>query len=162
VKLADLITPHALSAYVRGETADDGPYSGQTFEQIDAQVQHLIGRLRDSAMLDAEGDFDSYGSGWASFVDIFCSRSHGASSRLGPPGYTITEGVRLYVSRLAPIAAFGLSELWRSSTGSSFNFLEPGMLNDFLRRGPGLATRSFDACTNATFLCYLERPPKNT
>jgi hypothetical protein len=92
----------------------------------------LIERLRQSALLDVEADFSSYGSGWASFVDIFCSKSHCASSRPGPTDHILTEGIRLYVSRLAPVAAFALSEVWRNPGGISFNFLEPTQVSGLL------------------------------
>ncbi|MEV4458125.1 hypothetical protein [Microbispora sp. NPDC049633] len=49
-------------------------------------------------------EFGHYGSGYASFVDVFLTRRDGSARRVDPDGYTTVGGLSVALCRLAPIA----------------------------------------------------------
>lgn len=49
-------------------------------------------------------EFGHYGSGYASFVDVFLTRRNGSARRVDPDGHTTVEGLSVALCRLAPIA----------------------------------------------------------
>jgi len=92
------------------------PYNTEAEEQIEAYIQSLFERFKQSKLIQCDAEFDHYGSGYASFVEFFCYKKDGSS--ILNEGYIkeddITtfqmEGISVYVSRLAPVAVLGWDE----------------------------------------------------
>ncbi|WP_046180983.1 hypothetical protein [Domibacillus tundrae] len=83
-------------------------------EEIEKNVRRLFDQLNKSDQLICEGEFDHYGSGYASFVEFFCFKKDG-SAILSKSYYEEDavisldmEGIVVYVSRVAPLAVFGM------------------------------------------------------
>ena len=125
-EIEDLLSPEQLDAYVREDvTRAPGIYAGKTDDEIESLLTDLVAALQARPELSIEAEFSSYGSGWASFVDVFCARSAGRSTVAASNGESITTGIRLYVSRLTPLAVYGMGEVRRDPRGRAWNFLEP-------------------------------------
>ncbi|BBH24367.1 hypothetical protein Back11_57120 [Paenibacillus baekrokdamisoli] len=91
-------------------------------EEIDSYINNLVGGLSSIKNLKVEADFNNYGSGYASFVNIFCYKKDGSSTEI-IKGHTTINGILLYVCRHAPVAAYGRSQVRRHSHGGSHEFL---------------------------------------
>ncbi|WP_157099743.1 hypothetical protein [Microbispora sp. ATCC PTA-5024] len=57
-----------------------------------------------SELVVEHAEFGHYGSGYASFVDVFLTRRDGSARHVDPDGYTAVEGLSVALCRLAPIA----------------------------------------------------------
>ena len=118
----------------RASLGDQWPYHGGSELDIEAHLHLVVAHLSDSSLVFIEADFSSFGSGYASFVEIFCSKKDGSSHRpfLGSGEKVSGEkvsgekvsGINFYVSRLAPVAAYGAGERTRHARGGSSTFLE--------------------------------------
>ncbi len=92
--------------------------SGQT----ELHLLRIVNGLKRSHLIDVEAEFNDYGSGTASYVDVFCSKRSGKSTqRKGDTDWI--DGIAIYLSRLAPIAIYGPMQRTRNKTGGSFDFL---------------------------------------
>ncbi|WP_040952045.1 hypothetical protein [Gorillibacterium massiliense] len=100
------------------------PYDNSPMKEleIDHYIKRVVGSLGSVNNLKVEVDFDSFGSGYASFVNIFCYKKDGSSTEI-LNGIQTIEGLLLYISRHAPVATFGRSKVTRHSHGGSFEFL---------------------------------------
>ena len=108
----------------RHTVGDLWPYDGGSEQDIEEYLHDVVTDLGNSKAVIVEADFTSYGSGYASFVDIFCSKEDGSSTRpfLGSGERTV--GIVVYVSRLVPVAAYGPEERTRHAHGGSSTLLE--------------------------------------
>ncbi len=93
----------------------------------ESAVKNVLHDLEQSKQIAVESE-DSYGSGYASYLDIFCYKKNGASSRV-QAGTTTTEGIALYLCKLAPVATMGAMTKTKSKKGSGYGFLRPEDLN---------------------------------
>ncbi|MFD0716829.1 hypothetical protein [Paenibacillus sp. GCM10027626] len=91
-------------------------------EEIDSYINNIVGSLSSINNLKVEADFNHYGSGYASYVPIFCYKKDGSSTEIVKENKTIN-GILLYVCRHAPIAVYGRSQVTRDSHGGSREFL---------------------------------------
>ncbi|MFF4194112.1 hypothetical protein [Nonomuraea sp. NPDC001831] len=77
--------------------------SGAT--SVDGLLRWIVADLdRMPALSVHDAEFRHYGSGYASFVDVFITKRDG-SMRQSENGWTNVEGLPLVLSRLAPLAA---------------------------------------------------------
>lgn len=103
-----------LQMMISGKTVGDSyPYNTNDKKQIEQYIQDLFYKLNCSKFIQCEAIFDHYGSGYASYVDIFCYKRDG-SSKLNEEYIEkdlLTsiqlEGLVIYISRLAPVAILG-------------------------------------------------------
>lgn len=101
----------------------DWPFPGATDEDIDLYFRQIIETLNQSGRLEVQGEFESYGSGFASYVHLFCQRPHGKSeTRDGE--LVVVSGLAIYLNRLVPVAVYGPEKQTRFKRGSSRGFLE--------------------------------------
>lgn len=68
-----------------------------------------------------------YGSGYASYVYLFCYKKDGSSTTQKDSVY-YTKGISIYICRLAPVAVFGEDERTKHSRGGSYGFLRPDLI----------------------------------
>lgn len=99
------------------------PYNGGSDEDIEAHLHQIVAHLEASSAISVEADFNSYGSGYASFVEVFCFKKDGSTRRrfLGSGEKVI--GIQVYISRLAPVAVYGAEERTRHAHGGSSGLL---------------------------------------
>lgn len=88
------------------------------FDAVDQYIHKVVDTLRTIPNLAFAADFDSHGSGYASYVHIFCWKKAGSSKTVVERTITTT-GIRLYICRLAPVAVMGEGEMWKHTIGSS-------------------------------------------
>ncbi|MCR9197643.1 MAG: hypothetical protein NXI04_03270 [Planctomycetaceae bacterium] len=96
-------------------------------EVIEKFLRSVAGQLASLANTTIESEFDHYGSGYASFVDLFCYPSDGSSQTKHGTG-VITNGITIYLSRLTPVAMSGALQKFRSPEASSYDFLSPELV----------------------------------
>ena len=89
---------------------------------IDDYLRQVVGSLARVNNLTYEADFNHYGSGYASYVDCFCWKRDGSSTKIEDREQSI-DGIRIYLSRLAPIAVFGEGLVTKHTNGGSSDFL---------------------------------------
>ena len=107
-------TNEQLQTMISGEPISETfPYNTKDKNQIEKHIKNLFGTLNRSKSFKCEAIFDHYGSGYASYVDLFCYRRDG-SSKLSEKYIekdSLTsiqfEGLVIYISRLAPVAIIG-------------------------------------------------------
>ncbi len=99
------------------------PYNGGSDEDIEKYLHQIVACLEASSVISIEADFNSYGSGYASFVDMFCFKKDGSTrQRFLGSGEKVT-GIQVYLSRLAPVAVYGAEERTRHANGGSSSLL---------------------------------------
>ena len=108
---------------------DDWPYLGGTVEDVDIHLKMVTDELNKSAALEVEGEFNSYGSGFASYAHLFCKKP-GKESTYQRDGRTWIDGIAIYLNRLSPIAVLGRETRTVFERGSSHGFLEADMIGE--------------------------------
>ncbi|MDQ2773115.1 MAG: hypothetical protein M3Y54_21735 [Bacteroidota bacterium] len=112
---------------------DFPPFTLGSIVKIEAYIRKILGRLSSISSLLIEADFDSYGSGFASYVEIKIAKSDGSDSHTLAQSQRATHetnGLKLYISRLTPYWFYGGST-WAKTyddgrlTGGWSMFLEP-------------------------------------
>jgi hypothetical protein len=98
--------------------------------EVENYIKLIVADLNRSAQVMAEPDYSMYGSGYASYVDIFCYKRDG-SSKVQKGGVSWIDGITVYICRLAPIACFGATQVTRHPSGGSHEFLRPERLEVF-------------------------------
>src|SRR5690349_4334276 len=56
------------------------PYDRGSPDDIEAFLAGVVGRLRGTRLLDVDAEFGHYGSGFASYVHVFCAKAGGEST----------------------------------------------------------------------------------
>lgn len=114
-------THEQLRAMIDGKTTGTSfPYHTGSEEEIEKHIKTLLHHLKQSERIDCDGEFDHYGSGYASYVELFCYKRNGGSvirhSYIAKDSVTALEieGVVVYASRLAPVAVIGKDQRLKS------------------------------------------------
>lgn len=119
------------------------PFMLGSITKTENYIHKLVARLAAIPALVIEADFDSCGSGFASYVEVKVSKRNGAGSIMRTQGRRTTheyDGLVLYISRLAPYWFYGGSK-WTKTyeqdcyTGGSAMFLtsdSPDDINEAL------------------------------
>jgi hypothetical protein len=84
-----------------------------------------VDELRDIHGIELELENNSYGSGYASYWDVFCYSKSGVQVK---GDRTHFEGLGLYLCCLAPVAVLGGAEKTKTKNSSSGGFLRPDEL----------------------------------
>ena len=108
------------------------PYNMDEYdhEVINDYISKVVGSFASIRSLQYEAIFDSYGSGYASYVDVFCWKKDGSSSE-EREGILWIEGIRIYICRLAPVAVIGRGQMTKHATGGSRDYIESTTVNVF-------------------------------
>jgi hypothetical protein len=101
--------------------------AGKSVAGSKSAVKNVLHDLEQSKQIAVESD-DGYGSGYASYLDVFCFKKDGSSSRVLGLNTTI-EGIALYLCKLAPVAVMGAMTKTKTNNGGSSSFLRPEDLN---------------------------------
>jgi hypothetical protein len=101
--------------------------AGKSVGGSKSAVKNVLHDLEQSKQITVESD-DGYGSGYASYLDIFCFKKDGSSTRVTGLSTTI-DGIALYLCKLAPVAVMGAMTKTKSKNGGSSSFLRSEDLN---------------------------------
>jgi hypothetical protein len=116
--LHELLTRDNLRRLIAEECIGDRePWKGGSRAKIDRHLRATARCIRRKADLDLHTEFDDYGSGYASYVEIIGWPSDGSETRSPAPGSVEYSGIQVWLSRLAPIAAYGFGRLYRHDNG---------------------------------------------
>lgn len=122
------LTEDRLRSIARGAIVGDWPpYDAGDEQAVERFLRRVVDELRRCRALEVEADFDAYGSGYASYVDVFLT-PRGGRSTVHRDGMDWTDGLHLYLCRLAPIAAYGPGQRTRHARGGSRTFLRSDRL----------------------------------
>ncbi|MGI4760701.1 MAG: hypothetical protein ACRYF0_08350 [Janthinobacterium lividum] len=117
---------------------DFPPFTLGSITKTENYIRKILARLVASPTLLIEEDFNSYGSGFASYIEVKVSKRDGSDRvTLAQSPRTIYDydGLVLYISRLTPYWFYGGSK-WSKNyengrcTGGAFTFLTPDSLTD--------------------------------
>ncbi len=113
------ITNEILEKIIAGKPVGDvAPYSGGSHNVIKGFLKDTVHDFEQSKLFDLEVESESYGSGYASFWDLFCYKKNGKSSTL-KDNTTYIDGIAVYLCKLAPVAVMGAMERTRTGNSSS-------------------------------------------
>jgi hypothetical protein len=125
-------------------TRDVFPFNTGDEKLVLDYIKKIGGRLNSIHTISAEADFSNYGSGYASFVNVFVSKRNGSGTvvetKVNKSKETLsvktTTGLELYISKLCPYWFYGAASksittdkdgAFRSSSGG---FLTPQSMKD--------------------------------
>lgn len=111
------------------------PFNLKEYNDVaaDEYISKVVGSLAAIKNLAYETEFDSYGSGYASYVEVFCYKKDGSSSE-ERDGVLGIDGIRIYVCRLTPVAVIGKGKVTKHDKGGGSDFL-PSQNVDVLPSG---------------------------
>lgn len=113
----------------RQSFGDLSPYSEGDDARIEAYLRRVVAGLSRSKLIGVEAKFDHYGSGYASYVDVFCYK-RGGQSTTEKGGVLWVDGLTVYLCRLAPFASIGRGERTKHDTGGSSDYLDPSKVGE--------------------------------
>ena len=117
---------------------DFPPFDSGTIEDVKEYIKHILGQIGARKDVFVNGDFNSYGSGFASYVSVKISRKDKTDTSVkinGNKRTEWTEGLEIYISTLSPFWFWGGSE-WTVNyederrTGGSSGFLRPESIHE--------------------------------
>ncbi len=112
-----LLTEDEIRQVVAGRPVGrEWPYYGGNEDDIEKHLRRTVAALRDLLVIDLDADFEHYGSGYASYVHVFCEKKRGLSRTKIANGDQI-DGIALYLSRLTPFAAYGFEQRTKTLRG---------------------------------------------
>ena len=124
------ITPEILRQIIAGKPiGDHEAYKNGSHNAIKGHIKATIHDLEQSKNIVLETE-DSYGSGYASFVDVFCYKAGGRSS-IKTATHTLIHGITIYLCKLAPVAVMEAMEKTRHAKGGSSGVLNAEELHTF-------------------------------
>lgn len=111
------------------------PYNLKEYDDdaADEYISKVVGSLAAIKNLDYKAEFEHYGSGYASYVEVFCYKKDGSSSE-ERNGVLEIDGIRIYICRLTPVAVIGKGRVTKHDKGGSSDFL-PSQNVDVLPSG---------------------------
>ena len=119
------LTEARLRDVIAGRPVGDAwPYADGSTRDIEAHLRRVAFELRGTRRVEVEAELDHYGSGYASYVHVFCAKPGGLSTERRD-GLDWIDGLSVYLCRLAPVAAFGPGRRTRGDKTSSLDFLAP-------------------------------------
>lgn len=131
-------SPSFLSTLAQGKTQGNfPPFSTGNWEDTEVYLKQVVGRIRDIHTIVIEADFNHYGTGFSSHIPLELSKKDKNDVSISINGAFRTEetqGLILYLCRLAPYAVYGAgtwsvtykNEEWDSEFR---HFLEPSIID---------------------------------
>ena len=130
MKFTEEFLKDLINANVVGDTI---PFKTGKISKVESYITTIIGRIQDDRRLIVEPDYQYYGSGFASYVNVRISQKDRSDTKITREGSERTEwikGLLLYLSNLSPYWYYGGSEwtiTYENDTwkGGSSSFLRP-------------------------------------
>jgi hypothetical protein len=135
-----ILTNDNLQAMASGGVVGPSwPYDRGSEQDIESYLKNVVAELGRSRILEVDAEFMHYGSGFASFVHVFCYKRNDKST-VHNMDMDCTDGIAVYLGRLGPVAAYGPEQRTRSyrrgwfwlrkQVSRSFGFLEVAKLSE--------------------------------
>ena len=102
---------------------EDWPYFGGSPKDIESHLRATTKKINKIPKIHVEAELNHYGSGYASYAHLFCSKADGSLS-YQKDGRDWVDGLTVYLSRLFPIAVIGSETRTSFDRGSSYSFLD--------------------------------------
>ena len=86
-------------------TGDFYPFDTGDLDKVEDYIRQIVDRLKNNHKINVEPDFNYYGSGFASYINIRISKRDNSDSTISTDKNRITKytkGLLLYISNLAP------------------------------------------------------------
>jgi hypothetical protein len=129
------ITNEILEKLIADEAIGEvEPYKNGSEDIIHRHIIDTVQLLSQCENIQIEIADDHIASGFGSFVDIFCYKKDGSSSRV-ESDRTIIDGINVYLCALAPVAVMGATSKHHSKNAYSYGRLLPEKLNTLPSRG---------------------------
>lgn len=115
-------TTEILERVIAGKpVGEHEAYKNGSDNKIKGHIKATIHDLEQSRIIALETQ-DSYGSGYASYIDVFCYKKDRSSSQV-KSGTTYVAGIGIYLCKLAPVAVMGSTAQSQGPNGGTFGFL---------------------------------------
>lgn len=101
---------------------DFDPYRGGDEEECEQYGLKVVRKIEGLNLFEVSSEVDDYGSGYASYYDVFVTKKDG-SAKKKINGLLEVEGVTIFISKLAPMAAFGYTKKIFSANSTSSSVL---------------------------------------
>jgi hypothetical protein len=125
-----ILTNDNLQAMASGGVVGSSwPYDRGSEEDIEAYLKNVVAELGRSRILEVNAELMHYGSGFASFVHVFCYKRNDKST-VHNVDMDCTDGIAVYLGRLGPVAAYGPEHRTRSYRRGRLGELPPGDWNE--------------------------------
>ena len=112
---------------------DFPPFDTGNINKVEKYIRKITHRLKDNHQIIIEPDFEYYGSGFASYINVQISKKDKSDTKTTQENNKLThwtKGILVYISNLTPYWYYGASE-WTISKdngnyiGGSSGFLRP-------------------------------------
>jgi hypothetical protein len=123
--MMDWSEPTIRRVYEGNLVGEEWPYVGGSEADVETFLRDVVIDLGQSDLLTVEADFNHFGSGYASFVEVFCVKKDGSGTRPYMGTGKVVDGLLVYLCRRAPIAAYGADTRAYHAGGGSSGFLGP-------------------------------------
>ncbi len=130
--------------YLRNIAADQvqgdfTPFNKNDIGKVKRYIKGMLGQLSDHKRILVEPDYEAYGSGFASYINVKISKKDKSDTIIERNGNRTVEkkdALLLYISLLSPYWYFGKGDWWNNYTngeysGGSNNFLTPDSINRY-------------------------------
>lgn len=118
---------------------DFTPFNKNDIGKVKRYIKGMLGQLSDHKRILVEPDYEAYGSGFASYINVKISKKDKSDTIIERNGNRTVEkkdALLLYISLLSPYWYFGKGDWWNNYTngeysGGSNNFLTPDSINRY-------------------------------
>jgi hypothetical protein len=115
---------------------DFTPFNKNDIGKVKRYIKGMLGRLSDNNRIVVEADYSSYGSGFASYINVKISKKNKSDRTILKEKKGMSEqvdGLHVYVSLLAPYWYFGKGYWWvnESTGGGGGSFLRPEHITQY-------------------------------
>jgi hypothetical protein len=114
-----------IAGQIVGDLGDVEAYKNGSRNLVKGFLRDTVDGLRGIHGIETELENSNYGSGVASYWDVFCYSKSGVQVK---GDRTHFEGLGLYLCCLAPVAVLGAAEKTRTKNSGSGGFLRPDEL----------------------------------
>ncbi|MBF7091205.1 hypothetical protein IUY40_06605 [Flavobacterium sp. ALJ2] len=112
-------------------TGDFYPFDTGEIDKVEDYIRQIVGRLKNNQKIIIEPDFDYYGSGFASYINVRISKRDKSDSKITTDKNRVTKctkGLLLYISNLTPFWYYGTAEWDRTTENGVFKSGSTGFL----------------------------------
>jgi hypothetical protein len=104
------------------------PYNTGDWDETEKYIEALVGRIKGIPTLNVNADFDHFGTGTASFVEVYATKRDGSltiARQEKTNDHLLTtethEGLLIAISRVAPVAVMGSDKRTEKTKDGKFD-----------------------------------------
>lgn len=141
--VSHMFSNEQLQDLIEGEiVGNQFPYEPNSEKEIEAHIRRLFYRINRIPGVICEAEWNHFGSGYASFVEFFCSRKEDVIIVTEKNGHREIEieGIIIDICRLAPVAIMGEDDRFKTIRIET-NEVVGGGYSSIISRPQGLLVR---------------------